>query len=65
MTSLDTFKRNQVRQRLNEVYSTNRLVSTLWVVELLEELWEIHDTGMKHITWLELMLTKNWTLRVG
>lgn len=65
MTSLDTFKRSQVRQRLKEVYSTNRLVSSLWVVDLLEELWGIHDTGMKHITWLELMLTKNWRLRVG
>ena len=65
MTSFDTFQRNQIRQRLKEVYSTNRLVPTLWVVELLEELWGVHDAGMTHITWLELMLNKNWRLRVG
>ncbi|KAK6815256.1 hypothetical protein RU639_008604 [Aspergillus parasiticus] len=65
MTSLDSFQRNQIRQRLKEVYSTNRLVSTLWVLELLEELWVVHDTGMTHITWLQLMLSKNWRLRVG
>ncbi|KAE8367019.1 hypothetical protein BDV27DRAFT_124557 [Aspergillus caelatus] len=65
MTSLDTFQRNQIRQRLKEVYSTNRLVPTLWVLKLLEELWGVHDAGMTHITWLELMLNKNWRLRVG
>lgn len=65
MTLLDTIQRNQIKQRLSEVYSTNRLVSTLWVVELLEELWRVHDAGMTHITWLELMLMKNWRLRIG
>ncbi|KAJ5817468.1 hypothetical protein N7447_009701 [Penicillium robsamsonii] len=65
MTLSDTLKRDQVRHRLNEVYSTNRLVSTLWVIDLLEELWGAHDTGMTRITWLELMLVKNWRLRIG
>lgn len=65
MTSLDMFQRNQIKQRLNEVYSTNRLVSTLWVVDLLEELWRVHDVGLTHITWLELMLVKSWRLRIG
>ncbi|KAK2796750.1 hypothetical protein FQN50_009431 [Emmonsiellopsis sp. PD_5] len=65
MTSLDIEKRNQVRERLHAVYSTNRLVPTLWVVELLEELWAVHDAGMAHITWLELMLIKNWRIRMN
>ena len=65
MTSIDTLQRSQIKQRLNGVYSTNRLVSTLWVVELLGELWRVHDAGMTHITWLELMLMKDWTLRIG
>ncbi|OGM48267.1 hypothetical protein ABOM_002114 [Aspergillus bombycis] len=65
MTLCDALQRNQIRQRLKEVYSTNRLVSTLWVLELLEELWGVHDTGSTHITWLELMLNKNWRLREG
>jgi hypothetical protein len=65
LTLSDTLKRDQVRHRLNEVYSTNRLVSTLWVIDLLEELWGAHDIGMTHITWLELMLAKNWRLRIG
>lgn len=65
MTALETSKREQIKQRLNEVYGTNRLVSTLWVTNLLEELWRVHDTGMAHITWLELMLIKNWRLRIG
>ncbi|CAG8004813.1 unnamed protein product [Penicillium salamii] len=65
MTSLDGFKRDQIRHRLNEVYSTNRLLSTLWVIDLLEELWVLHDSGMTHITWLQLMLSKNWRLRIG
>ncbi|CAG7925227.1 unnamed protein product [Penicillium olsonii] len=65
MTSFDIEERNGVRQRLNAVYSTNRLVPTLWVIDLLEELWVLHDAGITHITWLELMLIKNWRLRVG
>ncbi|PGH15169.1 hypothetical protein AJ79_02534 [Helicocarpus griseus UAMH5409] len=65
MTSLDVEERRQVRERLNAVYSTNRLVPTLWVVDLLEELWAIHDAGMTRITWLELMLIKDWRLRIG
>lgn len=65
MLSTDTLERDLIRQRLREIYSTNRLVPTLWVLELLEELWETHDRGITHLTWLELMLKKNWRLRVG
>ncbi|KAK1144210.1 hypothetical protein N8T08_005623 [Aspergillus melleus] len=65
MTSLDTSIRDRIRTRLNEVYSTNRILATLWVIDLLEELWAIHDAGVKHVTWLELMLIKNWRLRIG
>jgi hypothetical protein len=65
LTSFDMEERTQVKERLNAIYSTNRPVPTLWVVHILHELWAIVDTGTTHITWLDLMLVKNWRLRVG
>ncbi|KAL2858982.1 hypothetical protein BJX68DRAFT_252720 [Aspergillus pseudodeflectus] len=65
LTSLDTEERKLVRERLTAIYSTNRLVPTLWVIDLLEELWSTNDAGVTKITWLELMIRKNWRLRIG
>lgn len=65
LTLLDTEERKLVRERLTAIYSTNRLVPTLWVIDLLEELWSINDAGVTNITWLELMIRKNWRLRIG
>ncbi|KAJ5357872.1 hypothetical protein N7541_005030 [Penicillium brevicompactum] len=65
MTALDVQERTEVKKRLHAVYSTNRLLPTLWTISLLDELWVINDAGLTDVTWLKLMLLKGWRLRIG
>jgi hypothetical protein len=60
----DTELRERVVEQLQVIYSTNRIPPTLWVIELLQELWNLHDSGVE-MTWLDLMLVKQWRLRIG
>ncbi|EWZ28397.1 hypothetical protein FOZG_17882 [Fusarium oxysporum Fo47] len=53
--------RSTVVYRFKALYSTNRVAVNMWAIELLEELWDLHDCGI-HISWLELLKTKDWTL---
>ncbi|KAJ5138684.1 uncharacterized protein N7515_003532 [Penicillium bovifimosum] len=64
LESKDTELRERVIEQLRAVYSTNRIPPTLWVIELLQELWNLHDSGVE-MTWLDLMLAKQWRLRIG
>lgn len=65
MTVLDMQERVEITKRLHAVYSTNRLLPTLWMLDLLQELWTIHNAGLTSVTWLDLMLAKGWRLRIG
>lgn len=56
--------RNEVRKRFRALYSLNRIPNNLVAIELLEELWILRDNGSK-ISWLALMLQKNWKLVFG
>jgi hypothetical protein len=53
--------RSTVVYRFKALYSTNRVAVNMWAIELLEELWDLHDCGI-HVSWLELLKTKAWTL---
>jgi molybdopterin-guanine dinucleotide biosynthesis protein A len=64
LESTDTELRERVIEQLQVVYSTNRIPPTLWVIELLQELWNLRDSGIE-TTWLDLMLVKQWRLRIG
>ncbi|KAH7124897.1 fungal-specific transcription factor domain-containing protein [Dactylonectria estremocensis] len=57
----DARMRVAVVNRFKAIYSTNRVAVNMWAIELLEELWDLHDCGI-HITWLELLITKKWAL---
>ncbi|CAG9947506.1 unnamed protein product [Clonostachys rosea f. rosea IK726] len=41
-----------------------QVVARLWTIQLLAELWELHDAGLD-LSWLDLMNIKKWRLRVG
>lgn len=56
--------RSWVIARFRALFSFNRLPASLHAVKLLEELWELRDKG-ETTSWLELMLRKNWRLRLG
>lgn len=64
LTLKDSELRERVIEQLQAVYSTNRIPPTLWVIELLQELWRLRDSGVE-MTWLQLMLAKEWRLRIG
>lgn len=64
LTKEDHELREQVVSRFKALFSFNRLPSNLYAIQLLRELWGLVDMGV-HITWLELMLSKNWRLRLG
>ncbi|CAI0645303.1 unnamed protein product [Colletotrichum noveboracense] len=57
----DTIVRVQVVERFKALYSTNRIAVNLWAIELLQELWDLRDNG-NPTSWLELLLSKDWTL---
>ncbi|KAM6508284.1 hypothetical protein FALCPG4_018158 [Fusarium falciforme] len=57
----NTELRSAAVDRFKAIYSTNRVAVNMWAIELLEELWDLHDCGI-NVTWLELLITKNWTL---
>lgn len=60
----DVPQQEEVSRRFRALYSLQRLSSNLRAIELLEEVWRMRDSGVK-ISWLELMLQKNWRLRLG
>lgn len=57
----NTSMRVKVIDRFKALFSTNRLMVNLWAIQLLEELWSLRDLGSS-IIWLELLLSKSWTL---
>lgn len=60
----DVSERQRVRARLKAVYSLNRFPLYLLAVELLEEVWELRDQGLK-FSWVEVMLLKRWRLLIS
>ncbi|KAI8677695.1 Zn(2)-C6 fungal-type domain-containing protein [Fusarium keratoplasticum] len=61
LTKEDVELRTAAVERFKAIYSTNRVAVNMWAIELLQELWDLHDCGIT-ITWLELLITKKWTL---
>ncbi|EKG15294.1 hypothetical protein MPH_07511 [Macrophomina phaseolina MS6] len=57
----DVKLRVSVVARFKTLYSMNRVAVNIWAIELLEELWGLRDSGTL-ISWLELLLSKEWTL---
>ncbi|KAH7011225.1 hypothetical protein EDB80DRAFT_749734 [Ilyonectria destructans] len=64
LTKDDGLLRATVIERFQALSSFNRLPANLRATQLLQELWELKDMGVG-ISWLELMLLKNWRLRLG
>ncbi|KAH6873425.1 fungal-specific transcription factor domain-containing protein [Thelonectria olida] len=64
LTKDDQELREEVILRFRAVFSYQRLPANLSAIELLEELWELRDAGIV-LSWIELMLQKNWRLRLG
>ncbi|KAK7214204.1 hypothetical protein V2G26_021382 [Clonostachys chloroleuca] len=61
LTKNDEELRTASVKRFKAIYSTNRVAVNMWAIDLLEELWGLRDCGI-NITWLELLMTKNWRL---
>ncbi|CAH0051571.1 unnamed protein product [Clonostachys solani] len=61
LTREDADLRIAAVNQFRAIYSTNRVAVNLWAIEVLEELWNLHDCGI-NITWLELLVAKNWHL---
>lgn len=57
----DTLMRVKVVDRFRGLFSASRLMINMWAIQLLEELWLLRDSGAV-ISWLDLLLSKNWTL---
>lgn len=64
LTEDDGLLRGIVIGRFQALSSFNRLPANLRATQLLQEVWELKDMGVG-ISWLELMLLKNWRLRLG
>ncbi|KAJ6038326.1 uncharacterized protein N7446_005130 [Penicillium canescens] len=65
LRSYDTELRQALVARFKAIYSMNRVPSTLLAISLLEEIWEIRDTGLE-ASWMGYMiLTKKWSLLLG
>ncbi|KAJ6084892.1 hypothetical protein N7499_004521 [Penicillium canescens] len=65
LRSYDTELRQALVARFKAIYSMNRVPSTLLAITLLEEIWEIRDTGLE-ASWMGYMiLTKKWSLLLG
>ena len=64
LRACDSGLRHAAVNRFKAIYSMNRVPSTLQAVNLLEELWEIRDSGVQ-THWMEFMLLKKgWSLCV-
>ncbi|CAH0021054.1 unnamed protein product [Clonostachys rhizophaga] len=61
LTKTDEELRTAAVERFKAIYSTNRVAVNMWAIDLLEELWGLKDCGI-NVTWLELLITKNWRL---
>lgn len=59
LTSLDM--RNQAKAWFQALYSINRLQCNLRAMDLLTELWDLRDSGVR-MSWLELLLQKGWKI---
>lgn len=53
--------RQEVVNRFKALYSCNRIAVNMWAADLLQELWSLRDAGIG-ISWIELLLQKNWQL---
>ena len=56
--------RKLVIARFQALFSYSRLRANLYAINLLEEVWDLKDRGHTK-SWLEVMLLKNWRLRLG
>lgn len=61
LTSEQTTLRQEVIARYRALYSRSRVLVHIWSIELLEELWELRDSGLE-TSWMELCLVKNHLL---
>ncbi|KAE8152374.1 fungal-specific transcription factor domain-containing protein [Aspergillus avenaceus] len=61
LTESNHFMRDQVRGRLRSIHSLNRLPTNLMALQLIEELWDVRDSGYPSF-WLSHTLKKNWRL---
>ncbi|CAG8886269.1 unnamed protein product [Penicillium egyptiacum] len=59
-TAEDAQLRINVVGRFKAIYCTNRVAVNMWAIELLQKLWDLPDCGV-HVTWLELLISKEWT----
>ncbi|KAH7145515.1 fungal-specific transcription factor domain-containing protein [Dactylonectria estremocensis] len=64
LTKEDKRERDLVLQRFKELYSLNHLRANLTALQVLPEIWERRDAG-ETISWLELMIEKNWNIMLG
>ncbi|PTU16911.1 hypothetical protein P175DRAFT_0124054 [Aspergillus ochraceoroseus IBT 24754] len=64
LTEEEVSLRQWVQERLRVIYSLNRCPVSLWAIELLEDVWALHDSGIM-ISWLERMLAKGQRLLLG
>ena len=64
LTELDEEMRSQVLDWFGILSSICRHQTNQWATELLRELWSRNDAGMQ-LTWLQLMLQKDWALMLG
>ncbi|KAH6873409.1 fungal-specific transcription factor domain-containing protein [Thelonectria olida] len=61
LMSTDEELRNNVKARFKGLYSSSRVMVNMWAIELLEELWDLHDCGV-NVSWIDLCTTKGWNL---
>ncbi|CAI6041315.1 unnamed protein product [Clonostachys chloroleuca] len=64
LTMEDTEERELVQQRFRELYSLNHLRANMAALEILPEIWERRDAG-EAISWLEVMIEKDWHIMLG
>ena len=64
LTADDVEERENVIKKFMAIYSMNRMSTHLQTIQLLRTIWEAHDRGSK-LSWIEIMLRKNWRLMVG
>ena len=59
LTADDEGIRAEVRSRFGALFSRIRVPNLLWLIQLLNVVWEMNDRGCK-VTYLEVMLRKKW-----
>jgi hypothetical protein len=64
LTAGDLHERILVTERLNALYSINRIPGNLMALDILREVWEARDMGVT-FSWLHVMLLRGWRLSLG